>query len=77
MRFNHRTVEFSDWISIWSPGESYVGNSGSKRTIKSHVLNSVSQRNNSEEKLRDFSATIFLMNGSPVKGAINSLLLGV
>lgn len=77
LKFNHRSIEFSDRVSISSPGENYMGNSGSKPTIKFHVLNSVSQRTNSEEKLRDVSATIFLMNGSPVKGAINSLLLGV
>lgn len=77
MNFNHRSMDFSDWVSIWSPGENYMGNSGSKPTIKFHVVNSVSQRTSSEEKLRDASATIFLMNWSPVKGAINSLLPGV
>lgn len=76
-KFNHRRTEFSVWVSIWSPGENYVGNSRSKSTIKFHVLNSESQRTNSEEKLRDVCATIFLINGSPVKGEINSLLLGV
>jgi len=70
-------MKFSDWVSTWSPGETYMGNSGSKPTIKFHILSSISQRTNSEEKSRGVSATILLTSASPVKKAINSLLLGV
>ena len=77
MKASHISMEFSNWVSIWSPGENYVGNSGSKSKIKFHVLNSVSQMTNSEGKSRDISATIFLLNESPVKQAIISFLFGV
>lgn len=55
----------------------HEGNYRSKSTVKFHVLNSVSQRTSSEEKLRDVCATIFFINGSPMKGKMHSLLLGV
>lgn len=77
MKANYMYMVLSKWVSIWSPGENYVGNSGSKPKIKFHVLNSASQMTNSEGKSRDVSATTFLLNESPVKRAIISLLFGV
>lgn len=55
----------------------HEGNYRSKSAVKFHVLNSVSQRTSSEEKLRGVCATIFLINGSPVKGKMHPLLLVV
>lgn len=77
MRANHITMEFSNWVSIWSPGENNMGISESKPKIQFHVLNSVSQMVNFVEKMRDVYASIFLRNESLVKEAINSLLFGV